>query len=173
MRFSEFMEPNNPCFILPSRLLGFIPEFQAFMTSSRADVRKGLKVLGPLLRKLEAERKETTDEEEIQRLTLEIKRVENEMQVIDVTQLVIKGLSNSVYGLEGLERSLYYRRDIAETITLTGQKALWESKTVAERHYTRANGYAGDLEVIAGDTDSIMCQLKNCELEITKATSPN
>jgi len=159
----ETMEEHNPRFLSLEKYHGFIPRFQKFMTDERKRVRSKEGVLKPQAQDLETEIARSTDAAKIAECKEQLARIESEMQIVDIMQNVYKTLSNSVYGLMGLERSAYYRRAIAETITLTGRYALMSGKVIAETTYTKANGYAGDLVVIAGDTDSIMCILKNCD----------
>ena len=57
----------------------------------------------------------------------------------------LKVVANSMYGLLGSPFSRYYDRDIAESVTLTGQLLIKETIRFAE---------SKELRVIAGDTDS-------------------
>ena len=57
----------------------------------------------------------------------------------------LKVVANSMYGLLGSQFSRYYDRDIAQSVTLTGQLLIKESIQYCESHGFR---------VIAGDTDS-------------------
>lgn len=61
-------------------------------------------------------------------------------------EVIVKELSNSVYGLMGDQRHRYYSRETAESITKTGHFLLEFA-----RDYFRYLGY----EVIYGDTDSV------------------
>ena len=165
-RIEELEDDSNPRFLSPDTYYGFIPRFQKFMTDERKRVRSRAGGFESRLQTNVARLKnESLSAPEEETLKAENRVLENELAVIDVTQNSYKTLSNSVYGLMGLERSTYYRRAIAETITLTGQYAIMSGKTLAESHFTKANGYAGNLKVIYGDTDSIMCVLDDCDYE--------
>ena len=61
-------------------------------------------------------------------------------------EIIVKELSNSTYGIMGLEYGRYYSTDIAESITLFGQWAILSAKRFFE-----SCGYT----VLYGDTDSI------------------
>ena len=160
----EVEDEHNPVFMAPGVYYGFIPRFQKFMTDERKRVRSRSGGFESKLQDNIAKLKSgTLSPEDEKVLEAENRVLENELQVIDVTQNSYKTLSNSVYGLMGLNVSTYYREAIAETITLTGQDAVMRAKSVAEKHFTKANGYSGNLKVIYGDTDSIMCILEDCD----------
>ncbi len=61
-------------------------------------------------------------------------------------EIIVKELSNSCYGIMGLEYGRYYSPDIAESITLFGQWCILFAKYFFEKQ-----GY----KVIYGDTDSV------------------
>jgi DNA polymerase elongation subunit (family B) len=62
-------------------------------------------------------------------------------------EIIVKELSNSVYGIMGMIHGRYYDKNIAESITLTGRWMLHFAKSFFEDHT--------NSEVIYGDTDSI------------------
>lgn len=61
-------------------------------------------------------------------------------------EIIVKELSNSIYGIMGLEYGRYFSIDIAESITLFGQWVILFAKAFFE-----GRGY----KVIYGDTDSV------------------
>jgi DNA polymerase elongation subunit (family B) len=69
-----------------------------------------------------------------------------EYQKIVSDEIIVKELSNSVYGIMGMQYGRYYNIDVAESITLTGRWILNFAKKTFENM-----GY----QVIYGDTDSI------------------
>jgi len=69
-----------------------------------------------------------------------------EYQKIVSDEIIVKELSNSVYGIMGMQYGRYYNIDVAESITLTGRWILNFARTT----FTNM-GY----QVIYGDTDSI------------------
>ena len=69
-----------------------------------------------------------------------------EYQKIVSDEIIVKELSNSVYGIMGMQYGRYYNVDVAESITLTGRWILNFARTTFE-----GMGY----KVIYGDTDSI------------------
>jgi DNA polymerase elongation subunit (family B) len=69
-----------------------------------------------------------------------------EYQKIVSDEIIVKELSNSVYGIMGMQYGRYYNIDVAESITLTGRWVLNFARTTF-----KDMGY----EVIYGDTDSI------------------
>ncbi|MBC7866225.1 MAG: ribonuclease H-like domain-containing protein [Gloeobacteraceae cyanobacterium ES-bin-316] len=69
-----------------------------------------------------------------------------EYQKVVSDEIIVKELSNSVYGIMGMQFGRYYNVDVAESITLTGRWILqFAKKTFIEMGYS----------VIYGDTDSI------------------
>lgn len=69
-----------------------------------------------------------------------------EYQKVVSDEIIVKELSNSVYGIMGMQFGRYYNVDVAESITLTGRWILQFAKQTFKKM-----GY----DVIYGDTDSI------------------
>ena len=70
----------------------------------------------------------------------------SEYQKVVSDEIIVKELSNSVYGIMGMQYGRYYNVDVAESITLTGRWILnFAKKTFINMGY----------KVIYGDTDSI------------------
>ncbi len=74
-------------------------------------------------------------------------------------EIIVKELSNSLYGIMGLEYGRYFSVDIAESITLFGQWCLNFAKT-----YFESIGY----KVIYGDTDSVFVSTSGKEMDVEK-----
>ena len=79
----------------------------------------------------------------------EMKRVRDEMQLkqLNIKQLALKILANSMYGCLGFQNSRFRACAIASTVTKTGRCILNNTRHLAEK--------AGYM-VVYGDTDSIM-----------------
>ena len=89
----------------------------------------------------------------------EMKIAKNEGRMSDFDrlngeQMALKIFANSTYGFLGA--FFYPDRDIAESITLYGQKLIKFVRKLIEEHFTINNGYPRDAQVVYGDTDSIM-----------------
>jgi len=74
-------------------------------------------------------------------------------------EIIVKELSNSTYGIMGLEYGRYYDVDIAESITLFGQWMI-----LYTRDYFNKIGY----NVIYGDTDSVFVETGDREMDLDK-----
>jgi len=72
-------------------------------------------------------------------------------------EIIVKELSNSTYGIMGLEYGRYFDIDIAESITLFGQWVILYSQK-----YFNKIGY----DVIYGDTDSVFVSVGNKILDL-------
>lgn len=70
----------------------------------------------------------------------------------DIMQYVMKILMNTLYGVLALPSFRYYDRDMAESITLTGQNLIKQSEK-------NVNRYTGYESVVYGDTDSLFITL--------------
>jgi DNA polymerase elongation subunit (family B) len=75
-------------------------------------------------------------------------------------EIIIKELSNSVYGIMGLQSGRYYSLEIAESITKMGHFLL---------HFSRDFFNSIGLNVIYGDTDSVFVEDKESKLDVEEA----
>jgi len=85
-----------------------------------------------------------------------------EFKTARANEIIVKELSNSIYGVLGNHGLRYYSLDIAKSITLTGQWLLKFSKD----YFDNING----LKTIYGDTDSIFVK-SDRELDINDVLS--
>lgn len=76
--------------------------------------------------------------------------------VLNGRQLALKISANSVYGITGATVGKLPCLEIASSVTSYGRQMIEKTKQEVESHYTIANGYKHDAEVIYGDTDSVM-----------------
>jgi len=76
--------------------------------------------------------------------------------VFNGRQLALKISANSVYGFTGATNGALPCMSISSSVTGFGRNMIEDTKNYVEKHYTVANGFAKDAEVIYGDTDSVM-----------------
>ncbi|KAF8243268.1 DNA polymerase delta catalytic subunit [Wilcoxina mikolae CBS 423.85] len=76
--------------------------------------------------------------------------------VLNGRQLALKISANSVYGITGATVGKLPCLQIASSVTSYGRQMIEKTREEVEKHYTIANGYEHDAQVIYGDTDSVM-----------------
>lgn len=79
-----------------------------------------------------------------------------ERDVMNGRQLALKVSANSVYGFTGATVGSLPCIPISSSVTSYGRDMIEATRSAVEEHYTVANGYAGNAEVVYGDTDSVM-----------------
>jgi len=84
---------------------------------------------------------------------------EEEYRILDAIQLALKILLNSIYGYSGYARARLYSLTLANAITSFGRENLLNTQKLIEDEIKNIDGF--DLEVVAGDTDSVFIKLSN------------
>ena len=77
-------------------------------------------------------------------------------KVLHGRQLALKLSANSVYGFTGALNGPLPCLEVAGAVTAFGREMIQATKAKVESHFTKANGYAHNAEVVYGDTDSVM-----------------
>lgn len=94
--------------------------------------------------------------EKIEELKKKKYEAEQNAKLQDVFQHSYKIFLNSVYGFTGTQYSPVFNKDIAESVTLTGQAATREMVTFTNKCLNEVGNTPENSEwVIAGDTDSV------------------
>lgn len=81
-------------------------------------------------------------------------------QQLDIRQKALKLTANSMYGCLGFTFSRFYARPIAAMVTAMGREAL-------QRTVDTATNQLG-LDIIYGDTDSVMINSNSTDLAVVK-----
>lgn len=116
-------------------------------TFVHSNVKKG--ILPTILEELLSARK---------RAKKDMKNAPNDFEkaVQNGRQLALKVSANSVYGFTGAGVGQLPCLPIASSVTSYGRFLLEKTKSYVEEHYTQANGYEHNAQVVYGDTDSVM-----------------
>ncbi|MBU5536945.1 MAG: DNA polymerase domain-containing protein [Candidatus Aenigmatarchaeota archaeon] len=93
------------------------------------------------------------------KIRLEAKRTTDDKvkRLLDAKQLALKIMTNAFYGYTGYQRARLYVLDIANTITGCGRFLINKTKEIIEMNT--------NYEVVYGDTDSIMVNVKTKDIE--------
>lgn len=129
--------PTNDMFVTPAKRKGLLPIILEDLLSARKRAKADLK-------------KETDP----------FKRA-----VLDGRQLALKISANSVYGFTGATIGKLPCLQISASVTAYGRSMIMRTKDEVESHYSVANGYDHDAQVIYGDTDSVMVKFGTNKLE--------
>ncbi|KAL9313895.1 hypothetical protein ACSQ67_019347 [Phaseolus vulgaris] len=81
-----------------------------------------------------------------------------ERAVLDGRQLALKISANSVYGFTGATIGQLPCLEISSSVTSYGRQMIEHTKKLVGDKFTTLNGYEHNVEVIYGDTDSVMVQ---------------
>jgi len=84
--------------------------------------------------------------------------------VLDGRQLALKVSANSVYGFTGATVGKLPCLPISMSVTSYGREMIEKTKQEVQGHFTIANGFDHDAEVIYGDTDSVMVKFGTSDL---------
>ena len=81
-------------------------------------------------------------------------------ETYEIRQMALKLTANSMYGCLGFSHSRFYAKPLAALVTSLGRDTLQATADVAEKEL--------GLEVIYGDTDSIMINTRTDDLAVVK-----
>lgn len=156
--------PANSYFVKSSIRKGLLCVVLENLLSARKKVKGELEAAKKSIAELSA--KISATEDVVERKALETQRIEQEflVDVLDGRQLAIKISANSVYGFTGAGMGSLPCIEIAASVTSIGRMMIGQTRDKVMSHFTKANGFAEDAEVIYGDTDSVMINFKERDL---------
>lgn len=85
---------------------------------------------------------------------------------LNARQLALKISANSVYGFTGAINGKLPCLEISQSVTSFGREMIVNTKNLVETKFTKKNGYSHDAKVIYGDTDSVMIDFKESDLNL-------
>jgi len=154
---------HTPMFVTQHIRHGVIPKEQAALRDYRVGIRNAAKPIAATSSKraayLKANR-DTLSPAEHANIETEIRSYRLELERIDIEQLNVKLLMNSIYGFLGAPESPMPSKWCAESITLTGQYYAKTAEAIACGEVTLEHGYRGNMRVAYGDTDSVFVYME-------------
>lgn len=85
---------------------------------------------------------------------------------LNARQLALKISANSVYGFTGAINGRLPCLEISQSVTGFGREMIVKTKSLVESKFTKKNGFSHDAKVIYGDTDSVMIDFNESDLNI-------
>ena len=162
--YPSIMMANNLCYstlIPPNRVHLYPPEIYhktPYNDSVFVLPEKKKGILTQILEEIIRNRKNAKDE-------LAKETDEGVKAVLDGRQLALKVSANSVYGFTGALVGRLPCLEISASVTAYGRQMIMMTKNFILTHYTTANGYEHNAEVIYGDTDSVMVRFGTSDIK--------
>ncbi|KAM0676171.1 hypothetical protein GVAV_000134 [Gurleya vavrai] len=105
--------------------------------------------------------------EERKKAKLELKNTDDEelKASLNARQLALKISANSVYGFTGATTGKLPCLEISQSVTSFGREMIANTKRLIEDTFNIKKGYSHNARVIYGDTDSVMINFKENNLE--------
>ena len=150
------MSPDAPCFVTPSRFAGIIPRIEQELFQKRQEMKRQL---------ADAKRQLASTVAEYGDSSAEARVVEALVVLRNFRQLAMKLVMNKIYGVVAALTSPMRHLPVAETITWRGRLLINWMAHLAEVRYTPAAGYPCKVELVYGDTDSILVEVPGLSLE--------
>jgi DNA polymerase delta subunit 1 len=151
--YPSIMQAHNLCYttlVPPDQVHNFKPEDISTSPTGNTFVKPHVRagVLPEILSELLNARK---------RAKADLKKATDPMEraVLDGRQLALKVSANSVYGFTGATVGQLPCLEISASVTAYGRQMIDHTKQMVESHYSLANGFSHDAQVIYGDTDSV------------------
>ena len=129
--------PLGPCFVKASVRKGILPQILENLLAARSRAKADLKKATDPLRRA----------------------------VLDGRQLALKISANSVYGFTGATVGQLPMLEISSAVTAFGRQMIELTKSLVETTYNVEKGFEHDVDVVYGDTDSVMIRFPDKNLE--------
>jgi DNA polymerase elongation subunit (family B) len=160
---------KNPCFVKENIRRGIVPSYERYLKALRDEVKGMMK---KVFEQIDGIKKQLNDPNLAPHVKKQLKDsldpLYYELDRLDLFQLVIKILMNSIYGFYGAAESKFPSQAMAWTITTVGQYAAMVARSIVHKTVTRDNGFESQAEVMYGDTDSVMYLLWGMEQMLHK-----
>ncbi|KAA6361661.1 MAG: putative DNA polymerase delta catalytic subunit [Streblomastix strix] len=163
--YPSIMICHNLCYstlLRPEQLQSLSPSDYTRTPTGNYFIHKGSDgsregILPEILKGLLAARKRAKDE-------LKLENDPFNQAVLNVRQLALKIVVNSVYGFTGAQVGKLPCLEISQSVTAFGREMIDRTKKLIEERYTKQNGYDNDAIVVYGDTDSVMVKFGMIDL---------
>lgn len=142
---------NNPSFVRPHILKGLVAHIEEELLAER-DAKKAL------MKQYQKRANDATDPDEKAKWMFLVGKM-------NLMQLAVKIVCNSMYGKLGMSKSDFPLRDAARTITKMARAALEVTRHWVEENLRKENGYPFNGHVVYGDTDSVFVHLADYDAD--------
>lgn len=155
---------ESACYLTPQCHLGVVSRFLDSLGALRAELKRQMAAVTAEIEVVMAELKAVaakmrqfeldglTETAEYRALSARHRSLSDQLELLNIRQTKIKTRMNSTYGIFGSPTSPTSDIEIASDVTFGGRALIRHVGWLAEKLFTRANGWPFDAQVIYGDT---------------------